>query len=129
MDYEYVAKREAENDKYWINYEKDFYYYKYNENYILPTILFCVIALFTSPIYIGIFGCIVLVIGALFLCHCNNLNLDNNPSVQKTRRDIRKYREDKKNGKLYRLLPFDIDEDLAFKWIEIYNEIKGDKKI
>lgn len=93
MDYEYVAKREAENDKYWINYEKDFYYYKYNENYILPTILFCVIALFTSPIYIGIFGCIVLVIGALFLCHCNNVNLDNNPSIQQKRKQIREFRE------------------------------------
>lgn len=93
MDYEYVAKREAENDKYWTNYEKDFYYYKYNENYILPTILFCVIALFTSPIYIGIFGCIVLVIGALFLCHCNNVNLDNNPSIQQKRKQIREFRE------------------------------------
>lgn len=37
--------------------------------------------------------------------------------------------KDKKTGKLYRLLPFNVDEELAFKWIRIYNEIKGDKKI
>lgn len=37
--------------------------------------------------------------------------------------------KDKKTGKLYRLLPFPIDENQAFKWIAIYNEIKGDKKI
>ena len=37
--------------------------------------------------------------------------------------------KDKKSGKLYRLIPFDVDENLAFKWIGIYNEIKGDKKI
>ena len=32
------------------------------------------------------------------------------------------------NGK-YKLIPIEIDEALALKWIEIYNEIKGDKKI
>lgn len=32
------------------------------------------------------------------------------------------------NGK-YRLIPIGVDEDLAFKWIGIYNEIKSDKKI
>lgn len=32
------------------------------------------------------------------------------------------------NGK-YKLIPIEVDEALALKWIGIYNEIKGDKKI
>lgn len=29
----------------------------------------------------------------------------------------------------YRLIPFEIDDDIALKWIDNYKEIKGDKKI
>lgn len=34
-----------------------------------------------------------------------------------------------KSDGTYRLIPFDIDEEIVAKWVGIYNEIKGDKKI
>lgn len=97
MDYEYVARREKENDLSWRSDEKYYYYYRENENYIIPTVLFCIVALFTNPPFVGICWCIIIVAGALFLCHYNNVTkLDNNPYVQMTRMKIRKTHEEMK---------------------------------
>ena len=88
-DYDYVAQREMECDGFWKTYERWFYYSRDNENYIIPTIIFCIIAIFTNPPYLGIFGCVLIICGALFLCHCNNRRLDMNPSIQQRRWEIR----------------------------------------
>ena len=102
-DYDYIAKRQAENDGFWRTYEKWFYFDRNNENYIIPTALLCVVVLFTNPIYLGITGCIILIAGALYLCHCNNRKLDINPNVQKRRAEIRinNAKWIKEHGKLY----------------------------
>ena len=102
-DYEYIAQRESMGDGFWKDYEKWFYYSRENENYIIPTILLCIVAFFTNPIYLGVSACVVIVAGALWLCHCNNRKLDMNPHVQKRRWEIRmnniKYIQ--KHGRLY----------------------------
>lgn len=102
-DYDYIAKRQAENDVFWRTYEKWFYFDRNNENYVIPTALLCVVVLFTNPIYLGITGCIILIAGALYLCHCNNRKLDINPNVQKRRAEIRinNAKWIKEHGKLY----------------------------
>ena len=102
-DYDYIAKRQAENDGFWRTYEKWFYFDRNNENYIIPTVLLCVVVFFTNPIYLGITGCIILIAGALYLCHCNNRKKDNSPAIQKRRMEIRinNAKWIKKHGKLY----------------------------
>lgn len=102
-DYAYINQREMEGDGFWKTYEKWFYFDRTNENYIIPTIIFCVIALFTNPIPIGIAGCFMLIGGALYLCHCNNRKLDMNPHIQKRRMEIRinNAKWIKEHGKLY----------------------------
>ena len=102
-DYVYIAEREAQGDGFWKTYERWYYYSRKNENYVLPTFIFCVIAFFTNPIHIGIFGIVLLISGALFLCHCNNRELDLNPDIQRRRWEIRKNNEKfiAQHGRLY----------------------------
>lgn len=77
IDYDYVWRRKEENGFVWQYYEKGLYYDPDNENYVIPTIILCIIALFTD----GIPMCILVVLGAKFLTHCNNLKLDHNPRI------------------------------------------------
>ena len=51
-DYAYIAERELQGDMFWKTYEKWYYYSRKNENYVLTTFIFCVIALFKILLYI-----------------------------------------------------------------------------
>lgn len=92
-DYEYIAKREADNDLFWKTHEKWYYYDRKNENYVIPTFLLCVVAIFTYPPRVGFMWCVLIIAGALFLCHCNNKKLDNSPYTQEKRRIAREAHE------------------------------------
>ena len=99
IDYDYVWKRKEENDFIWQYYEKGLYYDPDNENYVIPTIILCVIGLFTD----GVEWCILIPLGAKFLAHCNNLKLDNNPRVVQKREEWKKVKQngEKRNTQYY----------------------------
>lgn len=101
IDYEYVAKREEENDFIWQYYEKGLYYSSDNENYVIPTFILCLISLFTSPV--GIAWCFLISFGSRFLAYCNNLKLDRNPRVVQRREEWKKANEnvEKRNTQYY----------------------------
>lgn len=85
IDHEYVARRKLENDHVWKDYEKCLYYDKTNENYVIPTVVLCVIALFTNPPGVGLGWIVAIIIGALLLCRSNNIKLDSNPYIRNKR--------------------------------------------
>ena len=81
IDYEYVARRESENDIFWQQDKKYLYYDRDNENHVIPTIVLCAIALFTSPPSLGFINGIMIIIGERYLSYRNNKKLDENPYI------------------------------------------------
>ncbi len=94
MDVNYVNYISSLNDATWRNDEKRLYYSYKNEDYIIPTFLICVVALFTNPPFVGVCWCILIVLGALFLCHLNNLELDKSQWILNKREFYRRYRRE-----------------------------------
>lgn len=86
IDYDYVNKRINENDGFWKNDEKKLYYSYKNENYIIPTILLDIVCFFSGGFVEGTVGIILVTLGALAMCHNNNVALDNNPDILKQRK-------------------------------------------
>lgn len=90
IDYDYVSKRMNENDSSWTEYEKWFYYDRDNQNYIIPTILLDIVCFFSGGFVEGTVGIILVTLGALALCHKNNVALDERPDILERRRSARK---------------------------------------
>lgn len=85
IDYDYVNKRINKNDIWWRSHEKKLYYSYKNENYIIPTILLDIVCFFSGGFVEGTVGIILVTLGALAMCHNNNVALDNNPDILKQR--------------------------------------------
>ena len=92
IDWDYVNRMNQLNDGVWKDYEKWFYYNYDNQNYIIPTIILNIIMFFTNPPGKNIIACIVITCLMLYLCHLNNVKLDNDPRIIQSRKNIRESR-------------------------------------
>ena len=91
-DEKYIAHVKSLNDHMWRTKERGLYYSYKNQEYVIPTFLICVVIFFTNPMYLAITGIIMFVLGALYLCHCNNVELDKSEWVQKEREYCKNFR-------------------------------------
>lgn len=92
IDYDYVEHVKALNDWMWKDTEKRLYYSYKNQEYVIPTFLICVVIFFTNPIHLAITGIVMFILGALYLCHCNNVELDNSEWVKEKREFCKRMR-------------------------------------
>ena len=95
-DNNYINIQKTKNDWLWRQKEKRLYYSYKNENYIIPTILFCFFLLFIQG---GIVGIILLLSYIFYLCYKNNKELDNDYNILKKKKKIKKYRMNYMNEK------------------------------
>ena len=92
IDWDYVNRMNQLNDWCWQNSEKWLYYNYDNQNYIIPTIILNIIMFFTNPPGKNIIACIIITCLMLYLCHLNNVKLDNNPHIVNRRKIARESR-------------------------------------
>lgn len=90
IDYDYVNKRMNENDILWRDHEKWLYYDRGNQNYIIPTVVLDIICFFSGGFVEGTVGIVLVTLGALAMCHKNNVALDNRLDILKERISARK---------------------------------------
>lgn len=82
FDDAYVAQRIKDDDILWKTTEKNLYYSYKNQNCILPTICGCG---FFALLEGGFIGIIFVLLIAKFYCDYNNMTLDINPQIRKSR--------------------------------------------
>lgn len=87
IDYNYVNIRKSENDYRWKQNEKNLYYSYKNDNYVIATILICVLSLFTKG---SIICSLIAFCVFLYLCHIANIELDKSDNIIKMREEYKK---------------------------------------
>lgn len=92
FDANYVNRMSQRNDSFWRTYEKWFYYDYDNQNYIIPTILLNILMIFTNPPGKNILACIFITCLMLYLCHLNNVKMDDNEYFIKNRKIAKEHR-------------------------------------
>ena len=88
----YISQMTVLNDWYWNDIEKWLYYKKENQDCIIPTVIGCFLMFFGAHPAISIPMIIITILVVLYICHCNNKKMDDDPEIQRCRKESVEFR-------------------------------------